>query len=70
MEEFYKMKIRDGQRGKYDKKISMHINGLRYEIQDEFNMMICEDSGEFLSDCKARRRCLPKNKSNEKEVEV
>jgi hypothetical protein len=40
MEEFYKMKIRDGQRGKYDKKNSRHINGLRYEIQDEFNMMI------------------------------
>jgi hypothetical protein len=38
-EEFYKMNIRTGQREKDDEKVSRYINGLRYEIQDEINMM-------------------------------
>jgi hypothetical protein len=38
-EEFYKLNIRTGQREKYEEKFSRYINGLRYEIQDEINMM-------------------------------
>jgi hypothetical protein len=38
-EEFYKMNIRTGQREKDEEKVSRYINGLRYEIQDEINMM-------------------------------
>jgi hypothetical protein len=38
-EEFYRLNIRTGQREKDDEKISRYINGLRYEIQDEINMM-------------------------------
>jgi uncharacterized protein YjbK len=38
-EEFYKLNIRAGQREKDDEKVSRYINGLRYEIQDEINMM-------------------------------
>jgi hypothetical protein len=37
--EFYKLNIRDGEREKDDEKVSIYINGLRYEIQDEINMM-------------------------------
>jgi hypothetical protein len=38
-EEFYKLKIRDGHRQKYDEKVVGYINGLRYEIQDEIGMI-------------------------------
>jgi hypothetical protein len=38
-EEFYKLNIRTGQREKDEEKVSRYINGLRYEIQDEINMM-------------------------------
>jgi hypothetical protein len=38
-EEFYRLNIRTGQREKDDEKVSRYINGLRYEIQDEINMM-------------------------------
>jgi hypothetical protein len=38
-EEFYKLNIRAGQREKDDEKVARYINGLRYEIQDEINMM-------------------------------
>jgi hypothetical protein len=38
-EEFYKLNIRAGQREKDDEKVSRYINGLRYEIQDEINMI-------------------------------
>jgi hypothetical protein len=49
-EEFYKLNIRTGQRGKDEKKNSKYINGLRYEIQDEIRMMsvrIVEDAYHF-----------------------
>ena len=39
MEEFYRLDIRTGQREKDDEKVSKYINGLRYEIQNEINMM-------------------------------
>jgi hypothetical protein len=39
-EDFYKLNIRDGQRERDEETISRYINGLRYEIQDEINMMI------------------------------
>jgi hypothetical protein len=38
-EEFYKLNIRAGQREKDDEKVVRYINGLRYEIQDEINMI-------------------------------
>jgi hypothetical protein len=38
-EEFYKLNIRTGQREKDEEKFSRYINGLRYEIQDEINMI-------------------------------
>jgi hypothetical protein len=38
-EELYKMNIRTGQREKDEEKVFRYINGLRYEIQDEINMM-------------------------------
>jgi hypothetical protein len=46
-EEFYKLNIRVGQREKDDEKVVKYINGVRYEIQDEINMMtirIVEDA--------------------------
>ena len=39
IEEFYRLNIRTGQREKDDEKFVRYINGLRYEIQDEINMM-------------------------------
>ena len=39
IEEFYKLNIRTGQREKDEEKVSRYINGPRYEIQDEINMM-------------------------------
>jgi hypothetical protein len=36
--EFYKLKIRDGQRERDEEKVSRYINGLRYDIQDEISM--------------------------------
>jgi hypothetical protein len=38
-EEFYRLNIRTGQREGDEEKVSRYINGLRYEIQDELNMM-------------------------------
>jgi hypothetical protein len=49
-EEFYKLNIRTGQRDKDEEKVSRYINGLRYEIQDEINMMLVrtmEDAYQF-----------------------
>jgi hypothetical protein len=38
-EEFYRLNIRTRQRERDDEKVARYINGLRYEIQDEINMM-------------------------------
>jgi hypothetical protein len=38
-EEFYPLNIRDGQKENEDEKTTKYINGLRYEIQEEINMM-------------------------------
>jgi hypothetical protein len=38
-EEFYKLKIRVGQRERDEEKVARYINGLRYEIQYELNMV-------------------------------
>jgi hypothetical protein len=38
-EEFYKINIRAGHRESDDEKVSMYMNGLRYDIQDEMSMM-------------------------------
>jgi uncharacterized protein YjbK len=46
-EEFYRLNIRAGQRERDEENVSRYINSLRYEIQDEINMMtvrIVEDS--------------------------
>jgi hypothetical protein len=40
MKDFYKLNIRTGQQEKNEEKVGRHINGLRYEIQDEINMML------------------------------
>jgi hypothetical protein len=39
IEEFYKLNIRDGQKENEDEKTARYTNGLRYEIQEEINMM-------------------------------
>jgi hypothetical protein len=44
------MNIRTRQREKYEVNVSRYINGVRYEIQDEINMMsvrTVEDSYQF-----------------------
>jgi hypothetical protein len=38
-EEFYRLNIRVGQKENEDEKTTRYINGLRYEIQEEINMM-------------------------------
>jgi hypothetical protein len=38
-EEFYRLDIRVGQKENEDEKTAKYINGLRYEIQEEINMM-------------------------------
>jgi hypothetical protein len=38
-EEFYRLNIRARQKENGDEKTSRYINGLRYEIQEEINMM-------------------------------
>jgi hypothetical protein len=46
-EEFYRLNIRAGHRESDEEKVSRYINGLRYEIQEEINMMtmrMVEDS--------------------------
>jgi hypothetical protein len=37
--EFYRLNIRAGQKERDEEKVSRYINGPRYEIQDEINMM-------------------------------
>jgi hypothetical protein len=49
-EEFYKLNIRTGQREKDEEKVSSYINGLRYAIKYEINMMsvmTVEDAYQF-----------------------
>jgi hypothetical protein len=44
------LNIRTGQREKDEEKVARYINGLRYEIQDEINMMLVstvEDAYQF-----------------------
>jgi hypothetical protein len=38
-EEFYKLNIRVGHRESDDEKVSIYMNGLRYDIQDEMSMV-------------------------------
>jgi hypothetical protein len=38
-EEFYSLNIRAGQKENDDEKTTRYINGMRYEIQEEINMM-------------------------------
>jgi hypothetical protein len=38
-EEFYRLNIRAGHRERDDEKVARHLNGLRYEIQDELSMV-------------------------------
>ena len=38
-EEFYRMNIRVGQKDREEDKFFRYINDVRYEIQDEINMM-------------------------------
>jgi hypothetical protein len=38
-EEFYRLNIRAGQKENEDEKTTRYINGMRYEIQEEINMM-------------------------------
>jgi hypothetical protein len=48
--ELYKLNIRTGQREKDEENVARYINGLRYEIQDEINMMsirIVENAYQF-----------------------
>jgi purine nucleoside phosphorylase len=49
-EEFYKMNIKTRQREKDEEEVVRYINGLRYEICDEINMIsvrIVEDAYQF-----------------------
>jgi hypothetical protein len=49
-EEIYRLYIRTGQRERDEEKVARYINGLRYEIQDEINMMsvrTVEDAYQF-----------------------
>jgi hypothetical protein len=49
-EELYRLNIRIGKREKDEEKVSSYINGLRYEILDELNMMsvrTVEDAYQF-----------------------
>jgi hypothetical protein len=49
-EEFYWLNIRTGQWERDEEKVARYINGLRYKIQDELNMMsvrIVEDAYQF-----------------------
>ena len=49
-EEFYRLNIRTGQRDRDEEKVAIYINGMRYEIQDELNMMsvkTMEDAYQF-----------------------
>jgi uncharacterized membrane protein YgcG len=50
IEDFYRMNIRTRKREKDEENIARYINGLRYEIQDELNMMsikTMEDAYQF-----------------------
>ena len=38
-EEFYRLNIRAGHRKRDDEKVSIYLNGLRYDIQDELSMV-------------------------------
>ena len=49
-EEFYRLNIITGQWERDEEKVAIYINGLRYEIQDELNMMsvrTMEDAYQF-----------------------
>jgi hypothetical protein len=50
IEDFYRLNIRIGQRERDEEKIARYINGLRYEIHDELNMIsvrTLEDAYQF-----------------------
>jgi hypothetical protein len=38
-EEFYRLNIREGHRESDDEKVTIYMNGTRYDIQDEMNMV-------------------------------
>ena len=62
-EEFYRLNIKIGQKENDDEKISRYINGLRYEVQEEINMMsvgTIEDAYQVVLKAKEK---LARNKS-------
>jgi len=66
--EFYRFNIREGHRESDEEKVSRYINGLRYEIQEDINMMTMrtmEDSYE--SALKAEEKLVRKTKERVQE---
>ena len=68
--EFYRLNIKTGQREKDEEKVSRYINGLRYEIQDEINMMSVRKVEDAYQFSLKQRRSWPENKISETEVEA
>jgi hypothetical protein len=69
-QEFYRLNIRTGQRERDEEKVAIYINGLRYEIQDELNMMsvkTMEDAYQFALKVEEK---LAKKRTNEEEVKA
>jgi hypothetical protein len=54
-EEFYRLNIRTGQRERDEEKVARYINALRYEIQDELNMMLVKRVEDAYSVCTESR---------------
>jgi hypothetical protein len=46
-EEFYKLNIRAGHRENDEEKVARYINGLRYEIQDDINMIMMRNVEDY-----------------------
>jgi hypothetical protein len=70
-EEFYRLNIRAGHRESDDEKVARYLNGLRYEIQDELNMLTIRTMAGCLPDgSESQREAEPARKDSEGEAEV
>jgi hypothetical protein len=66
-EEFYRLNIRVGHCESDEEKVSRYINGLRYEIQDEINMMTMRTVEDAYQVALKEEEKLARSKSNEVE---
>jgi hypothetical protein len=68
--EFYILNIRDSQRERDEETVSRYINDMRYEIQDDINMMIVRTVADVYQIALEAEENLARRRFNKIEVDT